>query len=260
VDGTQAAGGTFSAPLDWNNDLLVPSGTPPLSEDLNHNGVIGDASFSGFNDWQAIDLQQMNARGSGFGFSEGGGLRPQGGGGLRPQGGGGVDSDGGGLRPQGGGGLRPQGGGGLRPQGGGGIEQDTDTANSTVDPPAGLSCTTSLTMTNGTVVPACTFSAGSFNEKAKAVPLTWTGPDFGQIRSYSVWRAVGSFTTMQQIVANIGKFSNIAILNTGTPPAPQFIDTINLKSSTTYTYFVTDSNKPGAKSKASTSLVVTLKF
>jgi hypothetical protein len=265
VDGTLAPGGTFSAPLDWNNDLQVPPGAPAIKapgEDLNHNGAIGDTPFSGFNDWAVIDLQQINARGSGFGFSEGGGLRPQGGGGLRPQGGGGVDSDGGGLRPQGGGGLRPQGGGGLRPQGGGGIEQDTTTANSTVDPPNGLSCTTPLTMTNGTVVPACTFSSGSFNEKGKAIPLTWTGPDFGQIRTYVVWRATGSFTTMPQIVANIAKFSPVGTLNNGndTPPTPQFIDTFNLKSSTTYTYFVTDSNKPGAKSKASDPLVVILKF
>jgi len=115
-------------------------------------------------------------------------------------------------------------------------------------------------MTNGTVVPACTFSSGSYQEKAKAVPLTWTAPDFGQIRSYTVWRAVGAFTTMRQIVANISKFSNITTLNSGTPPTPSFIDTVNLKSSTTYTYFVTDSNKFGANSNASAPLVVTLKF
>ncbi len=265
VDGTLAATGTFSAPLDWNNDLQVPSGTPPLSEDLNHNGVIGDAAFSGYNDWEKIDLLQMNARAGGFGFSDGSGLRTLGGGGLRTLGGGGVDNDGGGLRTLGGGGLRTLGGGGLRTLGGGGIDQDTQTANSTVDAPTGLTCTNSLTMTNGTVVPACTLSSGSYLEKAKAIPLTWVSPDFGQIRSYTVWRAVGAFTSMQQIAANIGKFSKITTLNGGTPPAPlfpapQFIDTFNLKSSTTYTYFVTDSNAFSAKSNASAPLVVTLKF
>jgi hypothetical protein len=261
VDGTLAADGTFSVPLDWNNDLIVPSVTPPLiSEDLNHNGVIGDPAFSGYNDWEKIDLQQMNARAGGFGFSDGSGLRTLGGGGLRTLGGGGVDNDGGGLRTLGGGGLRTLGGGGLRTLGGGGLDQDTRTANSTVDAPTGLTCTNSLTMTNGTVVPACTLSSGSYLEKAKAIPLTWVSPDFGQIRSYTVWRAVGAFTSRQQIAANIGKFSPITTLNSGTPPTPQFIDTFNLKSSTTYTYFVTDSNAFNAKSHDSAPLVVTLKF
>jgi hypothetical protein len=263
VNGTLAAspGATFSAPLDWNNNLFVPDLAPPLiSEDLNHNGVIGDTAFSGYNDWQALDLQQTNARSSGFGFSEGGGLRGLGGGGLRGLGGGGVDNDGGGLRGLGGGGLRGLGGGGLRGLGGGGIDQDTQTANSTVDSPSGLTCTNSLTMTNGTVVPACTLSSGTFQEKAKAIPLSWASPDFGQIRSYVVWRATGAFTTQQQIAANISKFSKIVTLNTGTPPTPRYIDTFQLKASTTYTYFVTDTNSFGANSHSSDPLVVTLKF
>jgi len=258
VDGTLAADGTFPVALDWNNDLVVPNPVPPLiSEDVNHNGVIGDPAFSGFNDWATIDLQQMSARASGFGFSEGGGLKPGAGGGLKPGAGGGVDNEGGGLKPGAGGGLKPGAGGGLKPGAGGGIEQDTQTANSTVDPPTGLSCTTQLTMTDGTLVPGCTFSSGTFNEKAKGIPLTWSGPDFGQIRSYTVWRATGSFTTMKSVVTNILKFQQVGLLNTGTPPTPQFIDTFQLKSSTTYTYFVTDSNLPGAKSKASGPLVVT---
>jgi hypothetical protein len=221
--------------------------------------MIRDAAFSGYNDWEKIDLQQMNARASGFGFSEGGGLKPGAGGGLKPGAGGGVDNEGGGLKPGAGGGLKPGAGGGLKPGAGGGIEQDTQTANSTADAPTGLACTKSLIMTNGTVVPTCTLSSGMFQEKAKAVPLTWVSPDFGQIRSYTIWRAVGSFTTMQQVVANIAKFSQIATLNSGTPPTPQFIDTVNLKNSTTYTYFVTDSNTFRANSGAGVPLVVTLK-
>jgi hypothetical protein len=186
-------------------------------------------------------------------------LKPGAGGGLKPGAGGGVDNEGGGLKPGAGGGLKPGAGGGLKPGAGGGIEQDTQTANSTADAPTGLACTTSLTMANGTVVPTCTLSSGMFQEKAKAVPLTWVSPDFGQIRSYTIWRAVGSFTTMQQVVANIAKFSQIATLNSGTPPTPQFIDTVNLKNSTTYTYFVTDSNFFRANSGAGVPLVVTLK-
>jgi hypothetical protein len=254
VNAQVAPGGTNSAPLDWNNDLITPDAILGAGIDLNHNGIIGDAPFSGYDDWANVDLQQINGRSSGFGFSEGGGLNRVGGGLNRV--GGGVDGDGGGLNRVGGGLNRV--GGGLN-RVGGGIEEDTETANSTADAPSGLTCTQPLTTPGGTVIPGCTNSSGSLVEKAKSVPLTWTSPDFGQIRSYTVWRAIGSFTTSQQILANIGKFSAIGTVN-GTPPSPSFIDNVNLKSSTTYTYFVTDSNKFTAKSGPSTTLVVTVKF
>ena len=122
----------------------------------------------------------------------------------------------------------------------------------------GLNCLQSLTTTNGTIIPACT-GTGPFLEKSKSVPLSWTSTDFGQIRSYTVWRALGSFPTVQQALANIGQFSKLTPTLTGQPPVTSFIDSANLKSSKTYTYFVTDSNKPGAKSTASTPLVVTMK-
>ena len=96
-------------------------------------------------------------------------------------------------------------------------------------------------------------------ENSKSVPLSWTSPDFGQIRSYAVWRALGSFPTMQQALANIGQFAKLTTL-TGTPPKTSFIDSANLKNGKTYTYFVADSNKFGANSTASTPLVVTVKF
>ncbi len=95
-------------------------------------------------------------------------------------------------------------------------------------------------------------------ENSKSVPLTWTSPDFGQIRSYIVWRALGSFPTVQQVLANISQFSKLTTLS-GQPPVTSFIDSANLKTNKPYTYFVTDSNKPGAKSTASTPLVVTMK-
>ena len=112
VDGT-----TFAAPIDWNNNVIVPDLTEPVAwQDVNFNGSTAntpDAPYRGFNDWQAIDLGQIGARAGAYGFSGGGGgLLSQGGGGLLSQGGGGLLS-------QGGGGLLSQGGGGLLSQGGG---------------------------------------------------------------------------------------------------------------------------------------------
>ena len=74
-------------------------------------------------------------------------------------------------------------------------------------------------MTGGTVVPACTGSSKPFLEKAKAVPLSWVSPNFGQIRSYTVWRAVGNFQTPQQVLANISKFSPLLSVNGTLPTA-----------------------------------------
>ena len=102
----------------------------------------------------------MSARASGFGFSEGGGLKAGGGGGLKAGGGGGIDNEGGGLKAGGGGGLKAGGGGGLKAGGGGGIEQDTETANSTVSSPAGLTCTKSLNN-----VPGCVAGVGVIRGK-----------------------------------------------------------------------------------------------
>jgi len=263
VDGKLGPGGIIPAPLDFNNDLVIPDAISaaegqPQGEDLNHNGVIGD-SFQGFDDWANIDLQQMNARGSGFGFSDGGGLQLKGGGGLQLKGGGGVDNEGGGLQLKGGGGLQLKGGGGLQLKGGGGIEEDTENANSTVDAPSGLRCTTPLPL-NGTLFPACTaLSGGVYQEKAKAIPLSWSAPDFGQIRSYSVWRAIGSYSTRELVLANIAKFTRLTTINSGTPPTPSYVDNNNLKTNTTYTYFVTDTNSFSANSSASVPLVVLLK-
>jgi hypothetical protein len=101
-------------------------------------------------------------------------------------------------------------------------------------------------------------SSGILRETGKSVPLTWTGPGFGQVRNYTVWRATGSFATAGQILSNLGAFSVLTTLS-GTPPMPSYTDT-NVKTNTTYTYFVTDGNKQAAKSGASNSLVVAVKF
>jgi len=268
VDGTLALGGNFSGPLDWNNNLQIDLAPPLIQEDLNHNGIV-DPPFLGFNDWENINpvnpadssaFQQINARSTGFGFSEGGGLQKSPGGGLQKSPGGGVDGDGGGLQKSPGGGLQKSPGGGLQKSPGGG-EQNTETANSVVDPPTNLACTTPITQ-NGVTTPACTASTGgTFLEKAKAVPLTWTAPDFGQIRHYVIWRAIGNFQTPHGVLANISKFSKVGSVDSGNGAAgTSTIDTFQLKSSTTYTYFVSDQNSFQAKSGGSKTIVVTLKF
>jgi len=269
VDGTLPSGAQlpFSGPLDWNNDLIIPNAT--AGQDLNHNGSFNDPPFLGLNEWVNINpvdpadssaFQQINARSTGFGFSEGGGLQKSPGGGLQKSPGGGVDGDGGGLQKSPGGGLQKSPGGGLQKSPGGG-EQNTETANSVVDPPTNLACTTQVTL-NGVTAPACTASTGGiFLEKAKAVPLTWTAPDFGQIRHYVIWRAIGNFQTPQQVLANIGKFSKVGRVDSVNVAAgTSTIDTFQLKSSTTYTYFVTDQNSFMANSTGSKTIVVTLKF
>ena len=264
VDGTLAPGGTFSGPLDWNNDLVA--GNDPIpSEDLNHNGII-DPPYAGLDEWQVLlgdgstALQQMNARSSGFGFSDGGGLQKSPGTGLQKSPGTGVDGDGAGLQKSPGTGLQKSPGTGLQKSPGTG-EQNTETANSTVDPPTNLACT-AQGLLNGVVVPGCTPSTGgTFQEKAKAIPLSWAAPDFGQIRSYFIWRAVGSFQTPLSVLQNIKKFSQVGVVNNPNgAAATSTVDTFQLKSNTTYTYFVTDQNKFQAKSKNSQAIVVTLQF
>jgi hypothetical protein len=247
VDGAVAPGGTFSAPLDWNNDLIVPDAVKPPGIDLNYNGSTSDAAFSGFDDWQAINLQQIGARENAFGYS-GGGVKFAGGGVKFA--GGGVDNDGGGVKFAGGGVKFA--GGGVK-FAGGGIDQNEDTATSTADPPNGLTCQVAINQ-----VPACVASSGIMKETGKSVPLTWTAPGFGQVRNYTIWRATGSFGTSGQILSNLGAFSVLKTL-TGAPPALSYTDT-NLKNNTTYTYFVTDGNKQAAQSGASNPLVVAVKF
>ncbi len=239
VDGAVPSPGPYSGPLDWNNDLTAGD-TVNGAIDVDYNGSTTNSPFSGYNDWDNANLQQMSARSEAFGFSQAGGLK-NGGGGLK-NGGGGIDDDGGGLK-NGGGGLK-NGGGGLK-NGGGGTDQDEDTATSTVSAPGGLSCTNCV--------------AGSpVLENGRSVPLSWTGPEFGQVRSYNVWRAAGSFTTGQSVAANLAQFSIIKTV-TGAPPSASFTDT-SVKNNTTYTYFVTDANKQGAQSGPSSPLVVRVKF
>lgn len=253
VDATPPPGGG----LDWNNDLIVKD---PVGGtiDINNNGVLGDPAFLGFDDLAVLNLQQIGARSSSFGFSQSGGLK-NGGGGLK-NGGGGVDNDGGGLK-NGGGGLK-NGGGGLK-NGGGGTEQDEDTAHSTVGPPASLICTQSVTV-GSTTYAGCTLGTSTPGFVAtKAVPLTWGFPgqvtqsNYGQIRAFNVYRAKN---IAGSVVTNAKSFT---LLKTITPVAPSvipvsfYVDTA-VKNNDVYTYFVTAVNKQGAQSGPSNYLTVTI--
>jgi hypothetical protein len=234
VDASVAAGGNNSASLDWNNDLIVPDVVNPPGIDVNYNGVVGDSAFSGLNEWQILlpangpALRQIAARGSAFGFSGGGQVGT--GGGQVGTGGGQVGTGGGQV-----------GTGGGQVGTGGGEEQDVETATSTVDPPNGLNAQASPQSTHN-------------------VLLSWTAPAFGQIRTYSIWRATGSFPTLKDIRANVSQFTMIKTL-TGSPPLTTFTDTDKkLQNKTTYTYFVTDTNKQGVQSGASAPVVFQVVF
>ena len=224
VDGTLFPGATASAAIDWNHDFIF-QGTNLTAQDINFSGT-SDSSLPGFNDWTALDLRQIGARTDAFGFSDGSGGNRVGGGGNRVGGGG---------NRVGGGGNRV-GGGGNR-VGGGGSEQDTDTANSTADAVSSLSAALS----------------------GHSVLLNWAAPEFGQIRTYSVWRAVGSFKTVASIYASRAQFTSIATVTGGTPPKPTYLDG-TVKNNTTYTYFIVDMNKQGAQSTASIPTTITVKF
>jgi hypothetical protein len=237
VDGFQTGGGTYSAPLDFNHDLNVPDPILSPGVDLNYNGVTGDAPFSGFNDWDALNLQQIGGRKSAFGFS-GGGVDTEGGG---------VDTEGGGVDTEGGG-VDTEGGGVAFE---GRSEQSEDLATSTADPPSDLSCSAPV---NG--VAACTGPSAPYTEDGTKVPLSWKRPSFGQTRSYTISRALGSYTASQVAGLNPSPFAVIATL-VGAPPVSTYVDT-TATTGNTYTYLVADSNKQGAGSGPSNLLVVTV--
>ena len=253
VDATPPAGGA----LDWNNNFIVPDAVNGTI-DINNNGILGDSDFLGFDDNTWLNLQQIGARGSAYGFSQSGGLQSKGGG-LQSKGGG-IDSDGGGLQSKGGG-LQSK-GGGLQSKGGG-VEQDEDTAHSTVGPPANLICTKSVTV-GSTTYPGCTLGTSTPGYVVtKAVPLTWGFPgqvsqsNFGQIRAFNVYRA----TNITGPILNNAK--SFLLLKTITPVAPavtpvaSYVDTA-IKNTNVYTYFVTAVNKQGAQSSPSNYLTVTI--
>jgi hypothetical protein len=95
----------------------------------------------------------------------------------------------------------------------------------------------------------------------KSVLVSWTAPEFGQIRTYSVWRAVGAFLSPQSIYTNrllfmnIGKVTATTDISAGTT----FLDS-TVKNNTTYTYFLVDTNKQGVQSAGSTPVKITVKF
>jgi hypothetical protein len=234
-------GSNYSNPIDWDNDLAIEPGTvPPQDVDLNLENT--DTSLHGFNDWTNLDLQQIGARGNVFGSSDGiiqtyggGIIQTYGGGIIQTYGGGIISTYGGGIIQAYGGGIISTYGGGIISTYGGGAELDSDTANSIVDAPTGLAAAMS----------------------GHGVALSWAPPDFGQIRKYYVWRALGSFT-LAQALAKSGAFSIVKTL-TGNPPSPSYTDT-TVKNNRTYSYFVTDANRQGAQSGPSTLVVIAVSY
>jgi len=105
----------------------------------------------------------------------------------------------------------------------------------------------------------CVLLSGTLVASGKSVNLTWSASGFGQVRKYSIWRAVGSFPTIDKVVANRALFTQIKTLS-GTPPPTTLLDNNNIKNNTTYTYFVTSTNKQGVQSAPSAPTPITVKF
>jgi hypothetical protein len=215
--------------VDWNNDGNTTD--KGLSQDLSFNGQL-DMPLMGFNDWANLDLRQIGARRGVFGFSgDVWGTLDDGSGGT-------LDDGSGGTLDDGSGGTLDDGSGGTLDDGSGGRESDFDQANSTVDPPNGV--TAALAQ--------------------KSVVLTWSAPSFGQIRTYVIWRA----NTTNGPISPTNLPVKIGIVS-GAPPATTFTDQ-NVKNNTTYTYFVTsilgaDSGpNNGNQSGPSNFSTITVKF
>ena len=244
----------LSSQVDWNNDGVVPDAvTSPI--DIDHNGLIDSrvppsSPLLGFSDQSALDLRQIGARSNKLrasgaagldAFDLGGGLDALDlGGGLDAFDlGGGLDASeiGGGLDAADiGGGLDALDlGGGLDAADiGGGSEQDFDTANSSVDAASGLSAV----------------------QSGHNVALNWTKPAFGQIRTYFIYRLLGSFDPVTNPLSNavqVGKVSSQG------PPATSFADT-TVKNKTTYTYFIISALAKGAQSAPSNLAQVSVSF
>jgi hypothetical protein len=256
MDGAQMVredGTTYSSPIDWNNDGKIESGIIS-PQDVNFNSVIGDVpAFQGFNDWSKLNLSQIGARRNVGGYSGDVSGADIFGGGADIFGGG-ADIFGGGADIFGGGADIFGGGADVF---GGGAELDFTVASSTADPPTGSTCAN------------CVLSSGTLVEKGKSISLAWTPPGFGQVSAYYIWRANGNFPTLASVLANINSFSNIGKVQ-GSPPVAAFTDNSignnndngnnddRNNKTTTYTYFVTDSNTLNVQSGPSAPLTVTV--
>jgi hypothetical protein len=215
-------GPLVAGPIDWNNNGNIADFGFAQDSNFNDNffnPAVGnaDAPFAGFNDWANIDLRQIGGAPGVFGYSGDtwGRFDNSGPGGTGKLGAGASAT--GGMTGAGDGGTGKLGAGtGKLGAGtgklGAGAEADFDLSNSTVDPPS--------------VVGA--------NQVSHTVVLTWTPPGFGRIRTYYIWRAntTNGPISPTNLPVNVGKV-------TGTPPATKFIDNNNVKTKTTYTYFVT---------------------
>jgi hypothetical protein len=212
MDALSAVGG-----LDWNNDGVIDGAIP--SQDVNFSGLSNDTDMRGFNDWTAIDLRHIGGRRNAAGFSVDtissdvldGGNKVIGGGNKVIGGGADVFVDEGSGNKVIGGGNKVIGGGNKVI--GGGVEVSFEDANATVDPPLNL-----------------TASLGT-----KSVILNWSRPNFGQIRTYRIWRTEITKAPPSPTNPPVNIFSLTA---TTSQPATTFTDK-NVKTNVTYRYFVT---------------------
>lgn len=103
---------------------------------------------------------------------------------------------------------------------------------------------------NSTVDPATDLTA-AWNKPSKAVDLAWTKPGFGQIRSYFIYRLLGTFHP----VTNPLTKATLVVQLQGAPPTTSYSDS-KVKANTTYTYYVVAALADGRKSGASNLAVV----
>jgi hypothetical protein len=204
VDGETAGG-----PIDWNRDTVI--NPAEYAQDLNYNGSSAEAAYSGYNDWENIDLRQVASRGNMLLLSSGiraGDLAE-----ADPLNGsldlGSLDLgslDLGSLDL----GSLDLGSLDLGSLDLGSLdlgEIDFETATANVDPPTKL----------------------DFKVLSRSIKLEWKAPALGQILKYGVWRSPDTRGRKQ--------FELIALV-TGTPPETTFTDT-DTRNHETYTYFVT---------------------
>jgi hypothetical protein len=253
IDGP-TPGGTFSSPIDWNNDLVAPNAVNPPGVDVNFNGILGlggDSLFLGLNDWApahvptangtlygiGVDLRQIDARRSSFGLSGAGTV----GGDNGTVGGdnGTVGGDNGTV----GGDNGTVGGDNGTVGGDNGAEQDYRMANSSVDAPTGLQAT--------------------WNKTTKAVDLQWNLPVFGQDVAFYIYRLDGNPPTTP-LTNSTPEIKILQSTPPGSTPPSTYSDT-TVKPNSTYTYYVKAQIAPdpgqtvGRKSNPSNPAPVTTK-
>lgn len=202
--------------IDWNNDGIQSAVTAPL--DVNFSGA-SEAVLTGSDDWLALDLRHVGARRNARGLSGDIASGDIASGDIASGDIASGDIASGDIAS----GDIASGdiASGVFDQ----LDIDFETFNSLVEAPTGLTAVASN----------------------KAITLNWTSPTAGQIRQFSIYRAVGVISPAN-LPALIGTVA-------GTPPAATFVDG-TVKNNVTYTYFVTALNAAGVQSTSSNTVII----